>query len=66
MRIFLDAMGGDNAPQAPVAGAIEALRKYPQLEITLAGDPAALTPLLTTLARKQARGSCRDREESYA
>ena len=27
MRIFLDAMGGDNAPQAPVAGAIEALRK---------------------------------------
>ena len=31
MRIFLDAMGGDNAPQAPVAGAIEALRKYPQL-----------------------------------
>ena len=47
MRIFLDAMGGDNAPQAPVAGAIEALRKYPQLEITLAGDPAALTPLLT-------------------
>lgn len=47
MRIFLDAMGGDNAPQAPVAGAIEALRKFPQLEITLAGDPAALTPLLT-------------------
>ena len=47
MRIFLDAMGGDNAPQAPVAGAIEALRKYPKLEITLAGDPAALTPLLT-------------------
>lgn len=26
MRIFLDAMGGDNAPQAPVAGALEALR----------------------------------------
>ena len=27
MRIFLDAMGGDNAPQAPVEGALEALRK---------------------------------------
>ena len=26
MRIFLDAMGGDNAPHAPVAGALEALR----------------------------------------
>ena len=37
MRIFLDAMGGDNAPQAPVAGAIEALRRFPELEITLAG-----------------------------
>ena len=36
MRIFVDAMGGDNAPQAPVAGTIEALRRYPGLEITLA------------------------------
>ena len=48
MRICLDAMGGDTAPQAPVAGAIEALRKFPQLEITLACDPAALTTLLTS------------------
>ena len=37
MRIFVDAMGGDNAPQAPVEGAIEALRRYPQIEVTLAG-----------------------------
>ena len=37
MRIFVDAMGGDNAPQAPVEGAIEALRRFPQLEVTLAG-----------------------------
>ena len=28
MKIFLDAMGGDNAPQAPVEGAIEALRRF--------------------------------------
>ena len=33
MRIFLDAMGGDNAPQAPVA---KALRRFPRLEIVLA------------------------------
>ena len=46
MRIFLDAMGGDNAPQAPVAGALEALRRFPRLEIVLAGDPAAIEPLL--------------------
>ncbi len=28
MKIILDAMGGDNAPQAPVLGAIEAVKKY--------------------------------------
>ena len=37
MRIFVDAMGGDYAPQAPVEGAIEALRRFPQIEVTLAG-----------------------------
>ena len=37
MRIFVDAMGGDYAPQAPVEGAIEALRLYPEIEVTLAG-----------------------------
>lgn len=46
MRIFLDAMGGDNAPQAPVAGAIEALRRFPQLEITLAGPIGQVEPLV--------------------
>ena len=37
MKIFVDAMGGDLAPQAPVEGAIEALRRYPQIEVGLAG-----------------------------
>lgn len=37
MRIYVDAMGGDNAPQAPVAGALEALEKNPELELVLAG-----------------------------
>lgn len=46
MRIFVDAMGGDDAPQAPVAGTIEALRKYPDLRVSLAGDLKALEPLL--------------------
>ena len=46
MKIFLDAMGGDNAPQAPVAGAIEALRRFPELEITLAGILSEVEPLL--------------------
>lgn len=47
MRIFVDAMGGDFAPQAPVAGAIEALRRFPDMEIELAGDLAQVEPLLT-------------------
>ncbi|MBQ8556409.1 MAG: phosphate acyltransferase PlsX [Clostridia bacterium] len=37
MRIFIDAMGGDFAPQAPVEGTIEALRRYPNIEVVLAG-----------------------------
>ena len=36
MKIILDAMGGDNAPQAPVLGAIEAVKKY-GAEIILVG-----------------------------
>ena len=47
MRIFLDAMGGDNAPQAPVAGTIEALRRFPEIEIELAGVLSQVEPLLT-------------------
>ena len=46
MRIFLDAMGGDFAPQAPVAGAVEALRRFSDLEITLAGALDQVEPLL--------------------
>ena len=37
MKIYLDAMGGDNAPQAPAEGAREALERYEGLEIELAG-----------------------------
>ena len=40
MKIYVDAMGGDNAPLAPAQGAKEALEMYPQLEIELAGPIA--------------------------
>ena len=46
MRIFVDAMGGDNAPQAPVEGAIEALRRYPEISVVLAGVLPEIEPLL--------------------
>ena len=36
MKIILDAMGGDNAPEAPVLGAVEAVKAY-GAEIVLVG-----------------------------
>ena len=36
MKIILDAMGGDNAPQAPVMGAVEAVKTWGS-QITLVG-----------------------------
>lgn len=47
MRIILDAMGGDNAPEAPVVGALEAAKLY-GMEITLVGKGEAI---LDTLRR---------------
>ena len=38
MKIALDAMGGDFAPANPVAGAVEALRLYPEISLILVGD----------------------------
>ena len=46
MKIYVDAMGGDLAPEAPVKGALEALRQYPGLEIILAGKLEEITPFL--------------------
>ena len=37
MKIYLDAMGGDHAPESTVAGAMEALRQFPELSIELGG-----------------------------
>ena len=36
MKIIVDAMGGDNAPQAPVRGALQAVREY-GAEVILVG-----------------------------
>ena len=37
IRIVVDAMGGDNAPEAPVHGAVDALAENDKIEITLVG-----------------------------
>ncbi len=41
-RIALDAMGGDNAPDAVVSGALMALRKYSDVRVLLFGPEARL------------------------
>ena len=49
MKIALDAMGGDSAPACTVAGAWEALKKYPDIEIVLVGDEARIEQELRSL-----------------
>ena len=45
MKIILDAMGGDNAPEAPVLGAIEAAKDFGS-QITLVGKGEAILEVL--------------------
>ena len=45
MKIILDAMGGDHAPEAPVLGAIEAARTYGS-QITLVGRGGEILEVL--------------------
>ena len=45
MKIILDAMGGDNAPQAPVLGALEAVKKFGS-QITLVGRGSEILEVL--------------------
>lgn len=37
MNILLDVLGGDNAPEAPLQGALAALNKHPDLHLIFAG-----------------------------
>ncbi|MFH5183083.1 phosphate acyltransferase PlsX [Paenibacillus sp. TAB 01] len=46
MRIAIDAMGGDDAPDVVVAGALEAAREWSDTTIILVGDSARIEPLL--------------------
>lgn len=55
--IALDAMGGDQAPDAVVAGAIAALRHYEDIRVLLAGPEKRLEALLA------GAGDVRDRAE---
>jgi len=45
MRIALDIMGGDNAPQAIINGGIDAAKKFPDVHIIMVGTEEALQTL---------------------
>ncbi|MDI9520736.1 MAG: phosphate acyltransferase PlsX [Bacillota bacterium] len=47
LTLFLDAMGGDNAPQATCAGAVMALRADADLRLILGGIPEVIKQHLT-------------------
>ena len=56
MRIALDAMGGDYAPQNTVAGAVMALREYPKItRLFLTGDQEAIRAELSKLGFSDSR-----------
>jgi glycerol-3-phosphate acyltransferase PlsX len=46
--IAIDAMGGDNAPQAVIDGAAIAQVRHPKIKFLLHGDHARLQPLMVT------------------
>ena len=47
MKLSIDAMGGDNAPEAIVAGACDALKKFNTIEkVYLVGDREKIKPLI--------------------
>ena len=47
MRIAIDAMGGDHAPKEIVLGAMEAIARIKDLQITLVGDENKIKEYLT-------------------
>ena len=53
MKIVIDAMGGDFAPQAPVKGALLAREKYPDVEIVLAGREADILSALREAGKNE-------------
>lgn len=46
MKLAIDAMGGDNAPDEIVRGTVNAAGKYPDLQLVLVGYESRIRPLL--------------------
>ncbi len=46
VRVAVDAMGGDHAPEEVVAGSVDWARRNPDTDVLLVGDEARIQPLL--------------------
>ena len=55
MKIVVDAMGGDHAPDEIVKGAVCALSKDKELKVVLTGDEAKISPVLAGLSYDKSR-----------
>ncbi|KRL61485.1 plsX protein [Latilactobacillus fuchuensis DSM 14340 = JCM 11249] len=51
MKIAVDAMGGDFAPQAVIEGVLQARSEFKDLDFILYGDEAQIKPLLPDMAQ---------------
>ncbi|MGH9902473.1 MAG: phosphate acyltransferase PlsX [Pyrinomonadaceae bacterium] len=70
MRIAVDALGGDNAPEEIVSGTLAAAHKLPDHDFLFVGDEDVLRPLIAdapkNVSLKDARGSVGMGEEAAA
>lgn len=64
ITVSVDAMGGDQGPQAVVEGCARSIAKNPDLHILLHGDSATLDPLVARHASLHARISVRHSPDS--
>jgi glycerol-3-phosphate acyltransferase PlsX len=46
VRVAVDAMGGDHAPEEVVAGSVDWARLHPETDVILVGDEAQITPFM--------------------
>jgi len=46
VRVAVDAMGGDHAPEEVVVGSVDWARKHPDTDVILVGDAAAIEPFI--------------------
>lgn len=51
IKLAIDAMGGDYAPDITVKGAMQAIKEFPDLELVLYGDRERIMSLLTDSTR---------------